>query len=362
MSIVEKVNLINIPVGPWFDDLDHISMAVKSLATFRHLQQCRRDYRELKVAPLHDYVVGGIWNLDHYGQLGIRTIDYNGQEPPKAVVNFLEDTKKYMRAYETNHFMATLRSLGFTGFAGFAFGGTQRLPTEHEKCKVCGKGWEPSNSDDCRRHGEEVTVEDLSPSMTDMFIGLTIDEINEVQLMHEGSVMQLDRYNPFKNRKYVDLTVVNEMAQPRHENLAGWMSTHYSDEKKPYYIDAKTYKMQKGDIPCFEYQPVAHKACSVMSMNDTIKVNILKCFKDAGVTVDGVIPMPNQYLRGEHHSLWYLISVSGKYYQVGWRRHVMSFMEMDTDHEYDHLNFKQVGEESHFDTFEELTKHLKEKG
>lgn len=360
MFLTETVNLKDVSTTLWFDERDHIAIAAKSLKSFNALVKIRRQYGSFAAAPMHDYVVGGIWNLDHFGQIGIRTLDYYGQELTPLVKVWLDEARKFMLVYTNKDFRNTLDNLGFKGSVGHSFGGSVHLPGEHEVCAVCGNGWEPHNSDDCFRKGRPDPVY-IAAGLAKSFIGKTIDEIDEAELKRDGTPMRLDRINPFKNPKYIDLTMKDDYGQVRPVNAEGWLSTHYSDEGKPYHIDPKKYKMQEGDEPIFECQRVAHAACITKALSEDIAEEFTKAFKKAGIDVTGVIPIANQYVKSMHGGSWYLFTTEKSIYRLGWRRHVISLIEMQTEQNYNHLVFDKKSEDMHFNTYEELTKHLKEK-
>lgn len=360
MRNLEVVNLKYISSTPWFDDKTYIDMAAQSLKTFKNLAVIRREYGDFQPARLNNFVVGGIWNLDIFGQLGVRTMDHYGVPPSEDLKDWLKRTKERMTVHDRDQFHQYLEKLGFKGSSGFAFGGSGVLPGEHEVCAVCGNGWEPHNSDDCFRKGRPDPVY-IAAGLAKSFIGKTIDEIDEAELKRDGTPMRLDRINPFKNPKYIDLTMKDDYGQVRPVNAEGWLSTHYSDEGKPYHIDPKKYKMQEGDEPIFECQRVAHAACITKALSEDIAEEFTKAFKKAGIDITGVIPITNQYVKSMHGGSWYLFTTEKSIYRLGWRRHVISLIEMQTEQNYNHLVFDKKSEDMHFNTYEELSKYLKEK-
>lgn len=355
----------------WYNNVNGIQSYVHNLRDFNRLLNARReaacvvivgeDGRESKrrESVLDEFIVGGRWLLDSYGQVG--WIDQNSVRAPERL--------GYARA-NLSQLTATMKVLTHEDFINYiggvgsnftwSIGGGKSVPHGGAICPHCKQEITMLESGDVVvKHGDHTFKGSGYVSMTLAEVRQALDET-----ITDGVRRYQVPYQLVRNDAWIDLTPDPKYID-RPMNEFGWAEAENSGATPPYpvKIDFDNYRVQRGDELHIKTTAFYHERCMVDMLTGEFRTKAIQAINDAGFEVTGSVSIPNEYGSSIYHGLWLLVETKQGLFKVGWRKRVIHAERMvEAASEPDSVAFKEVDSSKyiHANNYEHLTQLFKE--
>lgn len=358
MPHIEHVDLRSISTTPWFNDPVEMEKAIQTLEGLNFLLDCRGEYRQLKAAPLRNFVLGGNWAVDEFGQRGYVTVNVYRDTPP-AVLKHLEKLRQEKKVLTFEEFSNEFFKFGQDVGWGRSMGGS--VAPADVVCVHCQQPWTVENSSDC--HLSDRNDYTLISGLGGGIAGLTLAEVREKIESETDGVAKLimRQHNVLKSHRFIDMTPTKHDPN-RPKNKDGWArSDNYGDDWPK--IDWNTYVVQVGDQLYFDRYTFIHSACRIDRATKSARLKIENAFREAGIVVSGSVAVPNHRGTEAYGGKWFIVDTDKGLFYVGWRKSVMFCQQqkhwIDGDFSRVLIGFEKDGPERHLSSYEHLTTYLR---
>ena len=294
---------------PWYDSVQGIANAIKSLGGFHELVEERHTaaYKRNELLNVF-YVFGGRWSLDSCGNTGKATHDplperYRVLIPVATRDKFCEYRNQKQREAPDE----------IDEFLSHALNGGQ-LPHTQIPCAHCGAHWTIENCFDV------VVKYDSHIFPLTAFVGRTIAEVKQSFALRTEALYQMDSNSTLRNDRFIDL-------RPKYPNsTVSWEQGVVTNERG--WVSAKDGITEDtpvcvGDEGLFSVWTYMHVGCGRARIRKDGMEMFTKIFTDAGFSDITLSETKNEYGSEDRRGPWWNVHTPFGTIRVGWRKRVI---------------------------------------